>query len=119
LNTSASQIFLNTDGAASTGPIVLASTNAELTCSGGGSITWTNGAQGIISAEDGSNLEVANVISGPGGMLSTSEEQRRSNSFSVRLPFVWFVIQKNLAGLCAPSDKYFPRVLVACRSTDF
>lgn len=74
-NSSASQIFLNTIGAAGTGPIVLATDNAELTYSGGGAMTWTNaiilesGGRGIISANDGNTLEIASVISGAGGLL--------------------------------------------------
>jgi len=70
------QIYLESIGAAGTGPISLAATNAEVTYSGGGSITLTNdiileaGASSIISATDGNALEVAGVISGPvTGML--------------------------------------------------
>jgi len=73
-NLTASQISLNSIGAAGTGPIVLATNNAELTTSSGGSATWTNdiilaaGAQGIISAADGNMLEIASIIGGPGGL---------------------------------------------------
>jgi hypothetical protein len=73
-NLTESQISLNSIGAAGTGPIVLAANNAELTVSSGGSATWTNdiilaaGAQGIISAADGNALEIASIISGPGGL---------------------------------------------------
>jgi hypothetical protein len=71
-NASASQIFINSPGAAGTGPITLAHTNSELTYSGGGSTTWTNdiilaaNTQPVLSANDGNTLEIAGVISGPG-----------------------------------------------------
>ncbi len=71
-NHSASQVFLNTIGAAGTGPITLSHTNAELAYSGGGVLTWTNdillaaNTQPAISAADGSTLEVAGIVSGPG-----------------------------------------------------
>lgn len=69
---SASQVSLNAEGAAGSGPIVLAHTNAALAYGGGGSITWTNdivvlaGTQPAISADDGSVLNIAGNISGPG-----------------------------------------------------
>ncbi len=71
-NASASQIFINSTGAAGTGPITLAHTNSELTYSAGGSMTWTNAiilaanTQPVISANDGMSLEIAGVINGPG-----------------------------------------------------
>lgn len=71
-NTTASQIFINSPGAAGTGPITLAHTNSELTFSGSGSITWTNNiilaanTQPNLNAIDGRAVEVASVISGPG-----------------------------------------------------
>ncbi len=71
-NATASQIVINSVGAAGTGPVVLVGTNAELSYTGGGAITWTNnillgaGTQPFINANDGHTLEVAGVISGPG-----------------------------------------------------
>lgn len=79
-NASASQIFINSAGAAGTGPITLAHTNSELTYGGGGSMTWTNpiilaaNTQPVLSANSGQALEVAGVISGPGVL-------RRDNTF--------------------------------------
>ncbi len=78
---SASQVQLNSVGAAGTGPMVFAATDAELNYSGGGAITWTNditvnnGVRGILSADDGNTLEVAGVISGAGSLW-------RPNNFS-------------------------------------
>jgi autotransporter-associated beta strand protein len=87
-NSSASEISLNTVGAAGTGPIVLATNDAELTYNGGGATTWTNaiileaGARGIISANDGNTLEIASVIGGAGGLLLP-------NSFSKEGPLTF------------------------------
>lgn len=71
-NASASRVSINSPGAAGTGPLVLAHTNAELSYGGGASLVWTNdiileaNTEPVISAEDGSLLEVAGTISGPG-----------------------------------------------------
>lgn len=84
-NASGSEIFINSEGAAGTGPLVLAHPYAELVYSGGGSLTWTNniileaGFAPVISATDGSSLRVAGVISGPGTFM-------RTNSFSQQGP---------------------------------
>jgi fibronectin-binding autotransporter adhesin len=77
-NDSNSEIYLNSPGAAGTGPIVLAQPISELVYSGGGSITWTNdiilaaGTGPVISAADGSTLEIASIISGPGTFMRTN-----------------------------------------------
>lgn len=77
-NTSDSEIFLNAPGAAGTGPIVLASPQSELVYSGGGTAIWTNdiilaaGSARVFSAADGSVLEIAGVIRGPGLLNRTN-----------------------------------------------
>lgn len=77
---SASQISINSTGAAGIGPITLSHTNSELNYSGGGAMTWTNdiilaaNTQPVISANDGNTLEIASIISGPGVL-------RRDNAF--------------------------------------
>lgn len=77
-NASGSEVFINSEGAAGTGPLVLAHPYAELVYSGGGSLTWTNdiileaGFAPVISAADGSSLRVAGVISGPGTFMRTN-----------------------------------------------
>jgi autotransporter-associated beta strand protein len=77
-NASDSEIFLNAPGAAGSGPIGLGSPQAELVYSGGGTITWTNdiilaaGTTPVLSAADGSVLEIAGVISGPGLLNRTN-----------------------------------------------
>jgi len=82
-NASTGPLSLDSLGAAGTGPIVLAHTNAELTFGGSGSITWTNaiiveaGAAGIISANDGNSLEVAGVISGSGRLALPNNFSRQ------------------------------------------
>jgi len=77
-NASDSAVYLNSTGAAGTGPLVLASPNAELAYAGGGSTTWTNdviltaGTAPVISAADGNVLEIAGVVSGPGTFMRTN-----------------------------------------------
>jgi autotransporter-associated beta strand protein len=99
-NASDSEIFLNAPGAAGTGPIVLASPQSELVYSGGGTATWTNdiilaaGTAPVLSAADGSVLEIAGVISGPGllnrtntlfqqGLLNFSGDNTFTGGFSL------------------------------------
>ena len=71
-NASAGKLYLNSQGAAGQGPVSLADPDAQLLYSGGGSIAWTNdiileaGTQPVIGAVDGSAVEVAGVIGGPG-----------------------------------------------------
>lgn len=71
-NNSPGHLYLNAVGAAGSGPVVLAHTNAALAYSGGSAMTWTNDlivaadTQPAFSADDGSTLEIAGVISGPG-----------------------------------------------------
>jgi hypothetical protein len=75
-NASASEIFINSAGAAGTGPLVLAQQDAELVYSGGGTLAWSNNiilqTNGVISAADNNTLELAGVISGPGALVRTN-----------------------------------------------
>jgi hypothetical protein len=75
-NASASEIFINSAGAAGTGPLVLAQQDAELVYSGGGTLAWSNNiilqTNGVISAADNNTLELAGVISGPGALIRTN-----------------------------------------------
>lgn len=82
-NASGSEIFINSEGAAGTGPLVLAHPYAELVYSGGGSLTWTNdiiletGFAPVISAADGSALTIAGVIRGPGAFMRTNSPSQQ------------------------------------------
>jgi hypothetical protein len=75
-NTTASEVFINSAGAAGTGPLVFAQQDAEFVCSGGGTLAWSNNiilqTNGVISAADNNTLELAGVISGPGALIRTN-----------------------------------------------
>jgi fibronectin-binding autotransporter adhesin len=75
-NASASEIFINSAGAAGAGPLVLAQQDAELVYSGGGTLAWSNNiilqTNGVISAADNNTLELAGIISGPGALIRTN-----------------------------------------------
>jgi hypothetical protein len=75
-NSSASEVFINSAGAAGTGPLVLARQDAEFVYSGGGTLAWSNNiilqTNGVISAADNNTLELAGVISGPGALIRTN-----------------------------------------------
>jgi len=75
-NTSASEVIINSAGAAGTGPLVFAQQDAEFVYSGGGTLAWSNNiilqTNGVISAADNNTLELAGVISGPGVLIRTN-----------------------------------------------
>jgi hypothetical protein len=75
-NATASEVFINSAGAAGTGPLVLAAQDAEFVYSGGGTLAWSNNiifqTNGVISAADSNTLELAGVISGQGALIRTN-----------------------------------------------
>jgi hypothetical protein len=75
-NTTASEVFINSAGAAGAGPLVFAQQDAEFVYSGGGTLAWSNNiilqTNGVISAADNNTLELAGAISGPGALIRTN-----------------------------------------------